>query len=239
MAALLVVGAAWSPVRRGTWALRALAVAAVVMGVSGALAQAGVLADLDARPPPVALLLVATSIGMGVLAFSTFGDRFLQLPLAVLVGFQAFRIAVGLLLAASSTAGIVPIEVSYHGLNFDVVTGVLGLVLGVWLWLGSPPRGLVVAWNVLGLALLATVVGVAATSAFGIFETEPRMTLPASWPGVWLPAWLVQVAFFGHLLVFRALRHDADGSIESRQAGAANADLESRTAGLSRPAATT
>ena len=208
MAALLVAGAARPRGRRGRWALAAVAVAAVAMGASGALAASGALSDLDARPPPVALLLVALSAGTAALAVSRFGDRLLRLPLAALVGFQAFRVPVELLLAASSRAGVVPVEVSYHGLNYDVVTGVLAVGLGVWLWRGSPPRRVVLAWNVLGLALLAVVVAVAATSAFGVLETDPRMTLPASWPGVWLPAWLVQLAFLGHLLVFRALRRE-------------------------------
>lgn len=208
MAALLVAGAAWPPGRRARWALTALGVAVTVMGTSGALAASGVLADLDARPPPVAILLVTTSMAMAGLAFSPFGDRLLRLPLAVLVGVQAFRIGVELLLAASANAGVVPLEVSYHGFNFDVVSGVLGLALGIWLWRGSPPRALVLVWNVLGLALLAVVVVTAALSAFGVIATDPRMMLPAMWPGVWLPAWLVQLAFFGHLLVFRALRRD-------------------------------
>ena len=56
--------------------------------------------------------------------------------------------------------------------------------------------------------LLAVVVATAALSAFEVIETDPRMTLPATWPGVWLPAWLVQLALVGHLLVFRALRRD-------------------------------
>jgi hypothetical protein len=63
----------------------------------------------------------------------------------------------------------------------------------------------VLAWNALGLGLLAVVVGTAAAAAFGVLETTPRMTLPTTWPGVWLPAWLVQLALFGHVLVFRKL----------------------------------
>ena len=98
---------------------------------------------------------------------------------------------------------------TWHGLNLDVVAGVTAAGLGLWLWRASPPRWVVGAWNALGLALLAAVVTVAALSAFGVLPTAPRLTLPVSWPGVWLPAWLVQLALLGHVLTFRALRRSA------------------------------
>ncbi|WP_412063673.1 hypothetical protein [Rubrivirga sp. IMCC45206] len=90
-----------------------------------------------------------------------------------------------------------------------MVTGLLAVPLGVWLWRGSPPRWVVWVWNALGLALLAVVVVTAALSVFGVIETEPRLRLPTAFPGVWLPAWLVMLAFLGHLLVARALRQRA------------------------------
>ena len=153
-------------------------------------------------------MLVAMGVGMVALAFSRVGDRLLRLPLAVLVGAQSFRVVVEGLLAGAYRAGTVPVEMTWHGLNLDVVTGLTAAALGLWLWQGSPPRWVVGAWNALGLALLAVVVTVAALSAFGVLPTEPRVALPVSWPGVWLPAWLVQLALLGHVLVFRALRRE-------------------------------
>jgi hypothetical protein len=38
------------------------------------------------------------------------------------------------------------------------------------------------------------------------FHNEPANTFIAYFPYIWLPAFLVQVALFGHLLVFRWLR---------------------------------
>ena len=191
---------------RARWLAVGLGVAAVYLGVSAWLAASGTLADVEARPPPAGLMLAAMSQGMVALAFSRVGDRLLRLPLAVLVGFQAFRIPVEVLLAAAFDAGVVPVEMTWHGLNVDVVSGLAALALAAWLWRGSPPRWVVAVWNGAGLVLLATAVVVAALSAFGVLPTEPRMTLPVTWPGVWLPAWLVQLALLGHVLVFRALR---------------------------------
>ena len=191
---------------RGRWLAVGLGVAAVYLGVSAGLAASGALADVDARPPPAGAMLLAMGAGTVALALSRVGDRLLRLPLAALVGVQSFRIPVEVLLAAAHDAGAVPVEMTWHGLNFDVVSGGTALVLAVWLWRGRPPRWVVAAWNALGLALLAVVVTVAASSAFGLLPTEPQLTLPVTWPGVWLPAWLVQLALLGHILVFRKLR---------------------------------
>ena len=99
---------------------------------------------------------------------------------------------------------------TYEGRNFDIVTGVTGLVLGLWLLRSKAvPRGLVLAWNVLGLVLLANIVIVAILStpvSFRRFVESPPHTLPSTFPYIWLPSFLVQVALASHLLVFRALR---------------------------------
>ena len=229
MAVVFVWGAARAPgvPRSARATLGAVGVAGAYLGVSFALARAGVLADVDARPPPAGAMLAAMSLGMVALAFSRLGDRLLAWPLAVLVGVQAFRIAVEILLAATYRAGVLPAEMTYHGLNFDVASGVLALGLGVWVWRGTVPRGVVLAWNAFGLMLLGIVVAMAALSAFGVWATDPRVTLPTMWPGVWLPAWLVQLALLGHVLVFRKLA-------QARRAGALS-HLPGDTAGLTPP----
>ncbi len=207
MAGVFAAALGWGGTRpRGRWLAVGLGVAALYLGVSAALAASGALADMDSRPPPAALMLVTMSVGTVALGVSRVGDQLLGLPLAVLVGAQSFRVVVEVILAAAYGAGAVPVEMTWHGLNFDVATGLAAAALGAWLWRGSPPRAVVWAWNALGLALLAVVVAVAALSAFGVLETDPRVTLPVTWPGVWLPAWLVQLALLGHVLVFRALR---------------------------------
>ncbi|HEX9953514.1 MAG TPA: hypothetical protein VGB53_17250 [Rubricoccaceae bacterium] len=217
MAAVFVLGVRLAPVPgdrpsdRQQATRLAVAVAGAFLGVSGALAAAGVLADVDARPPPAAILLVLLAAGMVAVAFSSVGDRLQAWPVGVLVGVQAFRIAVEALLFAAHRAGEVPVEMTFEGHNFDIVTGVLAAGIGLWAWRGSPPRWVVAAWNGLGLVLLVVVIATAARSAFGFTETTPRLTLPTAWPGVWLPAWLVQLAFLGHLLVFRSLARSRRG----------------------------
>ena len=220
MAAVFVAALALAGPDRRRWALVGLAVAAGYLGVSGALAASGALADLDARPPAAGVLLLALGVATVALPFSRVGDRLLRWPLAALVGVQAFRVLVELWLTAAYHAGAVPVEVTMEGFNVDVASGVTAAALGLWLWTGPPPRWIVWAWNGLGLALLVTVVALSTRSTLGLVETVPRLALPSTWPGVWLPAWLVQLALLGHLLVFRALRQPGGVDAESRDAPA-------------------
>ena len=104
--------------------------------------------------------------------------------------------------------GIVPVQMSYSGRNFDILTGASALIVAALARSGRAPRWLVAMWNVVGLALLANVVAIAILSTprihyFGADRLNVWVTHP---PFVWLPAVMVLAAFAGHLVIFRALR---------------------------------
>lgn len=182
--------------------------------IPGLLAWRGAIGRYDPLPAPALLLLLAlTLLTVGIL-LSPVGVRLASgLALGAVVAFQAFRVPVELLLHRMYTDGTVPVQMTYTGRNFDVVTGVSGLVLGFWLLSGrSVPRGVIRAWNILGLALLANIVSIAVLSTpvpFRRFLESPPHTLPSTFPYIWLPSFLVQVALGSHLLVFRQLRRGA------------------------------
>lgn len=235
MAVMFAVGLSRAgQAQRGYWLMVGLGIAVNFLAVSAVLALTGVLGNVDARPPPAGLMLLGMSVGVVALGMSRVGDRLLRLPLAVLVGFQSFRIGVEVILAAAHGDGSVPVEMTYHGFNFDIVSGLTALALGVWLWRGRPPRAVVWGWNVSGLMLLAGAVVIAALSAFGILPTDPQMTLPISFPGVWLPAWLVQLALLGHVLVFRKLRQPYPARLGA-EAERASAPAPALGTGLGQP----
>ncbi len=207
--ALLARPAGESAAATRRWSLLALAVIAALLGPPAALARAGVLARSDVLPPPAALLLVAVTLTTVLLAASPLGARLASgIGLAGLVGYQAFRIPVEWFLHRGFEEGVVPVQMTWSGLNFDVATGGTALVLAIAALRRPLPRGLVLAWNLVGLALLANIVTIAVLSLplpFRRFLNEPANLLPLQFPTVWLPTFLVQAALFGHLVVFRKL----------------------------------
>ena len=176
--------------------------------IPGVLASRGLIDSYDPFPIPMAVVLVATGITIWF-ARSSFGERLAgALPLAALVGFQVFRIPVELLLHQLWKEGIIPQAMTFSGWNFDILTGLSAGILGFVLARGRVNRVLLRAWNAVGLLLLLTIVAIATLATpvldSAIFE-GPRNTLPGTFPFVWLPTVLVQLALLGHLLLFRRL----------------------------------
>jgi len=161
------------------------------------------------RPPVVFVLMLAAILALGiVIARSETGRRFARLPLAWLVGFQAFRLPLELAMHRAHTEGLMPVQMSYSGQNFDIVTGATALMLGLVMAVREVPRWVVQAWNVLGLVLLANILGVAmlSTPVFAYFGPDRLNVFVMRMPYTLLPAVMVLAAWAGHLIVFRALR---------------------------------
>jgi hypothetical protein len=180
------------------------------LAVPALLASRGLLDRYSPPPAPGFVLVSLITVGTVVLAFSPFGSRLAAaIPLAGLVGYQAFRVPLEWVLHELYSEGVIPIQMTYSGQNFDIVTGVLAAALGAWLWTGHRTAWLVIAWNIIGLALLVNIVAIAVLSTpapIRYFMNDPANRLPSMFPYVWLPTFLVQAALFGHLLVFRAIR---------------------------------
>lgn len=183
------------------------------LAVPAVLASRGALDRYAPLPAPALMLIGVLTIGTVTLAFSALGSRIVSgIPLAGLVGYQVFRVPVEWVLHALYSQGVVPVQMTYAGRNFDIVSGVLAAGVGLWLWAGHRTVWLVAAWNVVGLTLLANIVTIAVLSTpapFRDFMNDPPNLLPSTFPYVWLPSFLVQAALFGHLLVFRAIRRPA------------------------------
>lgn len=195
---------------RRMWGMAAVLGIVLWLGCTGWVAGTGMLRNFDKLPPPFGLLLLTSTTLTTILAFSRVGTRLIQnLSMAALVGFQAFRMPVEWVLHRLYQEGLAPVQMTYAGMNFDVLSGLTAMVLCVLLWRGRVSSWWLWAWNLMGLGLLLTIVLIAILSApfpFRVFMNEPANTFVAGVPFVWLPTFLVQAAFFGHLLVFRALR---------------------------------
>jgi hypothetical protein len=183
--------------------------ALVWVAVVSVAALSGLLLPRDDRPPlPFGLMLVSIlALGIAV-ARSRIGDRLARgAPLAWLVLFQSFRLPLELAMHRAYTEGLMPVQMSYSGRNFDIVTGATALVLGLAMLVIPVPRWIVMAWNGLGLILLANILAVAmlSTPIFAYFGPD-RLNVWVMWmPYTLLPAVMVLAAWAGQLIVFRAL----------------------------------
>lgn len=182
--------------------------AAAWMGGSWLAADTGVLRRWDAVPPPFGLLVVGIVALASLMSFSSYGARLARgLPIWLLVAVQGFRFPLELAMHVMYERGIMPVHMSYSGRNFDILTGISAFAVAWLAATGRAGRGLVLAWNVVGLALLINVVTVAilATPRFRYFGDDHLNVWITYPPFVWLPAVMVPAAFAGHLIIFRAV----------------------------------
>lgn len=190
-------------------AVLTVGVLVVSIVIPGGLARAELLDRYSPLPAPALVLVGAITAGTIVLALSSFGARVAAaIPLTALVGYQVFRVPVEWVLHRLYLEGVVPVQMTYSGRNFDVVTGLTAAALAIVIASGRRARGLVFIWNLVGLGLLVNIVTIAALSTpapFRVFTDDPPNLLPSTFPFVWLPTFLVQAALFGHLVMFRAL----------------------------------
>ena len=139
------------------------------------------------------------------LALSPVGARLAAtVPLAALVGFQAFRLPLELVLHAWVEQGVIPGTMTWTGQNWDIVSGVTALVAAP---LASRHRWAARTANIVGLALLLNVMRVAILSTplpFG-WDVQPRLLLAFHLPYALIGPVCVGGALFGHLVLTRAL----------------------------------
>lgn len=200
--------------RRAT--LVAAAGTVVWLAVTFLAAESGRLRFAPAPPTMIPLLIGVFAIGIGV-AVSGAGRRLAAgIPLAVLVGVQGFRLPLELMMHRAWEEGLMPEQMSYSGLNYDILTGITALVVAILLFSGRAPAGLVRAWNWLGFALLLNIIVIAILSAplpFRVFMNEPANVWVTQAPYVWLPAVMVTMALMGHIVIFRRLRAQASARV--------------------------
>ena len=182
------------------------------LGLTMVLAAGGVL-SFSARPPTM-LALVAAILGLAfALGTSRIGSRLATgIPLAALVGIQGFRFPLELMLHQAYVEGLMPVQMSYTGFNFDIISGLSAILVAAVVVRRPGSLVLVRIWNTAGIVLLVNILVIALLSAptpFRVFYAEPANVWITQAPWVWLVSVYVLAAILGHILVYRRLRHEA------------------------------
>ncbi len=172
----------------------------------GALAIKGFFSDFSKMPPKPVLAIFLPMPVLLIIAFSKAGGQLLRVtPSHWLTGVQAFRILVELLLWRAVIVHIIPVQMSFEGYNFDVFSGVLGLIVAIVIKKNWSPV-LVTVYNIVGLLLLINILVIALLSMptpFRYFMNEPSNTLVGTFPFIYLPAVLVVIAYGFHIFSLR------------------------------------
>lgn len=187
-----------------------LAVAGWILLVSF-LAWTQFFAEFSAIPPRFILVLLLPLLSiLGLTIFSSKLTEILRhVPPSHLVYIQSFRVVVELLIWMLFLQDLLPIQMTFEGYNFDVLTGLTAPFVAYFCLVKKQwPRWVGIAWNIGGLILVFTIVTIAIFSfptPFRYFMNEPANRIVAQFPFVWLPAILVTIAYSMHFFSLKQL----------------------------------
>jgi hypothetical protein len=170
-----------------------------------ALSLSGVLARVDVRPPPFVFMLAS----IGAVGFWVGrSGLFAAVPLWLLVAVQGFRLPLELVMHQLARSGVMPMEMSYSGYNFDIVSGASAFIAALVIK-RTGSRRVALLWNILGSVLLVVIVSIAvlASPVVQAFGDGPHVNrFVAEFPYVFLPTVCVAAALTLHIAVFKRLR---------------------------------
>lgn len=188
----------------------------IVLGILGwilfisTLALTDFIQDWNSFPPKIFLTVLLPALASVLFTiFSGSADQLIKgIDGRFLVYIQSFRILVEILLWMMLKEGLIPVQMSFEGRNFDILVGLTAPLAGYFIY-RNPfmiNRPLLLCWNLFGLGLLLNIVTLAILStpvSFRVFMNEPSNTIIARFPGVFIPGVFVVLAYTMHFMSIR------------------------------------
>ena len=181
------------------------------LGLQGALAYIGIYSSQPEAMPPRFPLVVLPGLLLITIIFGYPQSRKLlnSLSLINLHWIHIVRIPVELVLYWLFIERAIPEVMTFSGRNFDILAGLTAPII-IYLGLKRSIIGkrAVLIWNFISLALLLNIVThavLALPSGFQQIAFEQPNLAVLYFPYVWLPAFIVPVVLFAHLVAIRQL----------------------------------
>ena len=171
------------------------------------LASGGFFLNSDAVTPRLFLFGPLPALVFIIVYFVVARESVIEkLPLAHLTLIHTIRIPVEIVLAWLFTAGMVPEVMTYHGTNFDILSGITApIVYFIAFRGGRVNTKLLAAWNVFALVLLINIVTTAVLCVPSPIQKlafdQPNIAI-LYFPYIWLPTVIVPIVLFCHLASF-------------------------------------
>ncbi|OQP58297.1 hypothetical protein A3860_08240 [Niastella vici] len=174
----------------------------------GILSSRGFFSDFTRLPPRLIIALLVPLPAVLLFTRSKAGKQLLQhIQPQWLLYLQSFRILVEVALWMLVRNGALPVQMSFEGRNFDVLSGLLAIPVGYYCFVKkSWPPVIVLLYNIAGLALLLNIVTISSLSLptpLRAFHNQPDSSLVTTFPFIYLPGVLVPLAYTLHIFSLR------------------------------------
>lgn len=181
-----------------------------------ALSIGGFFQKTDALPPRMFVFGALPALVIVLVYATLFRSSFVErLPLRMLTLVHVVRIPVESVLYWLSLAGAVPKVMTFAGANFDIISGILAVFVFAFGFRGGRVnKPMLIAFNVIGLVLLMTIVTVAVLSVPSPIQKmsfdQPNIAV-LYFPYAMLPTIVVPIVLFSHIAaLYKTLRQSTD-----------------------------
>jgi hypothetical protein len=185
------------------------------MIIQSAISMSGFYLVTHSFPPRFVLAPLPPAIIILILFLTKRGRKFVDgFNLKFLTWLHVIRIPVEITLFLLYMFKQVPQVMTFEGRNFDIISGISAIGIALLAFRGQKPkRNLLLVWNFICLGLLLNIVIIAILSApFSIqqFGLDQPNVAVLYFPFVLLPACIVPLVLFSHLVAIRKLLKKAD-----------------------------
>lgn len=195
---------------RGAGSVVAVGFLAIWLAYAAAFSWFGLIRDPSLRPPGPALLIGPVFTILILIIVLPAGRRLaVSLPVALLIGFQVFRVGGELTVTELYYQGLAPRLLTLPGGNIELL---VALSAPIFAWIatreGAMGRRIAFGWNVVGLLSFLNVAARSVLSAPGplnlVHAEVPNLAF-SNFPFGLIPGFIAPLAFTIHILTFRAL----------------------------------
>ena len=180
------------------------------LALQAVISLTGFYTFVDIMPPRFALLLFPPLLLIAILFLTKRGRSFVDsLDVKTLTLLHIVRIPVEFILYWLFLYKVVPGIMTFEGRNFDILSGLTAPFVYYFGYRGKLlSKTILISWNIACLLLLFNIVVTAILSAPAPFQhfafDQPNIAL-LYFPFVWLPAFIVPIVLFSHLVALRQL----------------------------------
>ncbi|MBT6120771.1 hypothetical protein HOH45_04815 [bacterium] len=181
--------------------------------ITATLSINGFFMNFGTMPPRILFAVFPVAALLIYIAFSS-KPAFLKTNISQtwLINIQSFRIVMEVILWLLAKEHIAPELLTWNGHNFDIIAGVSAPFIAYYCFTSNKRnKKVALVWNGFGMLLLVNVFAhglLSAPTPFQGFFTNPSNTFVATFPYIWLPAFVVPCAFLFHILSIRKILNE-------------------------------
>jgi hypothetical protein len=179
-------------------------------GIQVFLSLNGFYKVIDTIPPRFVLLIIPPILLIIILFNTQKGKLFIDsLDIKVLTIIHTIRILVEIVLFWLFMYKTIPVELTFEGRNFDIISGVTAPIVYYFGFIKQTlSKKLIISWNILCIGFLLNVVLNSILSSpllFQKFEFNQPNFAVLNFPFVFLPSLIVPIILFSHFVLIRRL----------------------------------